>query len=52
MTKPVSNYYVNHNHQLVDWCVSVLESGNWTDQERKRQELYLISQYMTDHPNG
>ena len=48
MTKPVSKHYVNHNHQIADLFVSVLESGNLTNQERKRQELCHISQYMTD----
>ena len=47
MTKPVYNLYVNHNHQLNDLHVTMLELGNWTDQESKRQELHYISQYLT-----
>ena len=52
MTKSLSTHYVNHNQQLADLRVSVLESSNWTDQERIQHELYHLSQYMTDHSNG
>ena len=44
--------FLNQNHQLADLRVTVLESDQWTGQERKRQELYLISQYLTDHRNS